>query len=114
VTRLDGRVTWGPVSSGGRILLATSKGELLCFGSDQKQKWSVDLTHGSPTGEPLVVGSDYLIATTGGAIMRLVVENGDLGGVTEIGEPLHGTPLLVDGKVAAVGSGGTFFLVDLP
>ena len=113
VLRLEGRVTWGPVSSGGRLLLATSAGRLLCFGAAQKLQWCGAMTHGSPTGDALVMDNDYLIATTGGAILRLS-EKGELVGVTEIGEPLHGTPLLYDGKIAAIGSDGTFFLVDLP
>jgi hypothetical protein len=47
---LEGRVVWGPESIGDWVLMATDRGQLLCFESGGKQRWTAELKYGGLTG----------------------------------------------------------------
>jgi hypothetical protein len=110
---LEGRVVWGPEQVGACVLMATDLGQLLCFESGGKQRWTTQLTYGPLTGVPLVHEGHLLLASTSGMVWRVSTADGSETARAEIGEPLRAGPLIFGSQNLLLlgGSDGTLHLI---
>lgn len=96
---VEGRFSWGPYTSqgdGSNIVLALSDIEgLVACDSTGKKLWTTQLGKVVLVGRPQSIGSDCLLATTSGELIRLASETGKTIVRVQIGEPISGTPLLL-------------------
>jgi outer membrane protein assembly factor BamB len=110
---LQGRLQYGPVSSGGAVFVADDK-NLYCCEAAGNIRWSIPLAHGIPTAAPVPHEQDYVVITRSGAVYRVSQDKGEETGLVEIGEPLSSPASLFNGRLLAAGPDGTIHLISLP
>lgn len=116
--QLPGRVVWGPYTYKELALLAVTDDQvrvlLLALDQQRTVRWQLALQHGRPTGATLSEDGQLLVATDGGALMRVEYDSGRLVAVTELGEPAGGTPLVVGGTVWLPAADGALLRLSVP
>jgi outer membrane protein assembly factor BamB len=110
---LEGRVRFGPVSSGDVVFVADNK-NLHCCEDAGKIRWSIPLAHGIPSAPPIPHEQDFVVVTQSGSVYRVSQDKGQETGLTEVGEPLISPASLFNGRLLTAGPDGTIHLVPLP
>jgi hypothetical protein len=104
---VKGRVVWGPERIGELVLAATDRGQLVCFESGQKQRWTAELAYGPLAGKPLVVDGDLVLTAIRGVVWRLAGAHGREVSKLDLGEPLGTGAVAWAGQLVVSGSDGT-------
>jgi hypothetical protein len=65
-------------------------------------------------GKPIFDGSDILIASTTGELIRVSASDGKVIAKTTAGEPISGTPVITPKGLLVPGDEGTILRVSLP
>ncbi|MCA9196564.1 MAG: PQQ-binding-like beta-propeller repeat protein [Planctomycetales bacterium] len=111
---LNGRISYGPVSVAGKLaLLSTDAGELAAYGGNGPL-WKIDFPHGDLAGDPAVSGSDLLVCTVQGKVVRIAAATGQELGMVDIGEPLDSGVVLFGSRIVVVGGDGTIHVAAAP
>ncbi len=110
---LSGRCAWGPRVIGGRVYLATDDDQLYCIEKD-KLVWRVPLSYGPLAGAPLEAGDHVLVASIGGAVVRLDGANGKELARVDLEVPLGSGPVRVGEQLLVAGHDGVLFRVKQP
>ncbi len=112
----EGRFAWGPYTASNdsqSIGLALSDIEgLVAFNSEGKLLWSLPLPQTVLTGKPVLDGTDVLLASTTGTLLRVSIADGKIVAQTNAGEPISGTPIVASNNLLVPGDEGT--VVRLP
>ena len=114
----EGRFAWGPYTASSdsqAIGLALSDIEgLVAFSSQGKLLWSQPMPQTVLVGKPIFDGSDILIASTTGELIRVSASDGKVIAKTTAGEPISGTPVITPKGLLVPGDEGTILRVSLP
>jgi outer membrane protein assembly factor BamB len=114
----EGRFAWGPFAAetdAGTIGLALSDIEgLVAFNSEGKQLWSTPLPQVVLVGAPLTSGSDLILSSTTGELIRISSRDGKETARSTAGEPIAGTPRMVASGLIIPGDEGTIINAPLP
>lgn len=111
---LEGRVRFGPASSGEVVFVADDKNLYCCEGAG-KIRWSIPLAHGIPSAPPIPYEQDFVVVTQSGSVYRVSQDKGqEAAGIVEVGEPLVSPASLFNGRLLSAGPDGTIHLVPLP
>ncbi|MFN6301862.1 MAG: PQQ-binding-like beta-propeller repeat protein [Planctomycetota bacterium] len=114
----EGRFAWGPYTASTdsqAIGLALSDIEgLVAFSSQGKLLWSQPMPQTVLVGKPIFDGSDILIASTTGELIRVSATDGKIIAKTTAGEPISGTPVITPKGLLVPGDEGTVLRVSLP
>ncbi|AMV35518.1 outer membrane biogenesis protein BamB [Pirellula sp. SH-Sr6A] len=115
---MEGRFAWGPysVQSGEvSLVLAYSEIEGLVAADDKgKKRWAINLDRIQLRGRPAIVGSDLLIGTATGDLLRISPTEGKIAGKTTIGEPVYLAPIVEGNAAVVAGDEGTVIAVPVP
>ncbi len=111
---LDGRVTWGPYTSGEMIVLQTDDGQLRGFSAAGEPSFSIPL----PAGK-LIQGlsqTDDTLIVTGrpGWIVAVGKSDGQLLGKTNLHQPLSAPPLPIGKRLLVPGMEGIVYITEIP
>jgi outer membrane protein assembly factor BamB len=113
----EGRFAWGPYTASNdsqSIGLALSDIEgLVAFNSEGKLLWSLPLPQTVLTGKPVLDGSDILLASTTGTLLRVSIADGKIVAQTNAGEPISGTPIVTSNNLLVPGDEGTVLRLPL-
>jgi outer membrane protein assembly factor BamB/TolA-binding protein len=113
----EGRFAWGPYTASNdsqSIGLALSDIEgLVAFNSEGKLLWSLPLPQTVLTGKPVLDGSDILLASTTGTLLRVSIADGKIIAQTNAGEPISGTPIVTSNNLLVPGDEGTVLRLPL-
>lgn len=116
--QVEGRFSWGPYAIQGgesNLVFALSDIEgLVACDSTGKKLWTAQLGQVVLVGRPQAIGSDCILATTGGEIIRLSSETGKTIARVQIGEPISGTPLLLAKGMLVPCDEGVVMTVPIP
>ncbi|HEV2969921.1 MAG TPA: PQQ-binding-like beta-propeller repeat protein [Pirellulales bacterium] len=107
------RALWGPIHDGDTVLSATDR-ELLCSDAKGELRWKKSLPDGPPIGEPLVRGSELVLASATGTIWRVDRETGVEKGKLDVGQPLASGPTLFDKRLVVVAADGSLLFIAFP
>ncbi|MBM3963481.1 MAG: hypothetical protein FJ308_00205 [Planctomycetes bacterium] len=114
----EGRFAWGPFAAetdAGTIGLALSDIEgLVAFNSEGKQLWSTPLQQVVLVGDPLTSGSDLILSSTTGELIRISSRDGKETARSSAGEPIAGTPRLGANGLIIPGDEGTIINAPIP
>ena len=115
---VEGRFTWGPYT-----LDSDSKSYLLAFSDidglvacDEtgKRLWTRALDKTVLIGNPILVESDCLLASTSGDLMRISLADGSIVAKVQIGEPISGPPLILPKGLLIPCDEGIVLTVPIP
>jgi len=107
-------IVLGPLRVGSRVVVATDRDELWCFAGESKQLWKIPLSHGPLAGSPVEAAGSLVIATKGGALVRVDADTGKETAVLDLGQALAGTPAVSGQFVLVPAADGTLLTVTLP
>lgn len=102
------------MTAGERVLAWNGQKELSCFMAGQKEAWHVEWPYGEMVGSALVEGNTALVATRGGKIIQVQLEQGKIVGVTDVHEPLADGPLSAGKELLVVATFGSLLWLDRP
>ncbi len=113
---LSGRCVWGPYAVGDLVLIATDGEELIALQSQQAEpRWKIPLPFGPLIGEPLVLGSDPVLASLRGTIWQLNRETGEEVARAEVDEPIGSGPVqFANNRLLVCGDDGTVHVLNFP
>ncbi|MFW6170229.1 MAG: PQQ-binding-like beta-propeller repeat protein, partial [Planctomycetota bacterium] len=110
---LSGRLRWGPVRVGERVLVATDS-ELMCMDARGKRQWAASWEYGPLVGKPLLLDQQLLLATDSGTVLALDAAEGDVLGSVDVGEPLEWGPVVFQQQLCVAARSGVLFVVARP
>jgi outer membrane protein assembly factor BamB len=110
---LAGRLLWGPERVGDVVLVATDS-QLICTDAQRQQKWAVEWEHGAIVGSPVAEDGQMLLATSGGTVVTLDMNQGETIALTQLGEPLTGGPVVRNNGLLVSAESGVLFVIDRP
>lgn len=106
-------ILFGPARVGKVMLLATDRDELVCYETG-KELWKLALPDGHLAGRPLVVGSDLILATKSGKLLRIAADSGREIARADLRQTLSGSPALLAGAALIPTAAGRILKVSLP
>lgn len=100
--------------AGDRLLVETSRGQLLCLKTDDKlsQAWSMELAGDHLTGTPLLENGQIVIATMNGRVLSINAETGETTRTLQLDQFLEHGPIRVAGRVVVTAIDGSFYRID--
>jgi hypothetical protein len=112
--RSSGRVVFGPERVGDAVLLATDRGELLCYGGDGKRKWQMPLPGGELSGVVSAGQNSLILCTRDGVVSQIDVASGNELASADLKQPLTSAPVVVGNSVLVATMAGIVLKVTLP
>ncbi len=110
---LEGKLVAGPFG-GAEVGLVQTNQKLLGIDSDGKAKWTIEFPNSQIVGEPVMVGSNFLISTRAGNLWSIDSSSGEILGSSELGQPLSTAPMVVDGRVLLGTDEGAILVTTIP
>ncbi|MEL7267276.1 MAG: PQQ-binding-like beta-propeller repeat protein, partial [Planctomycetota bacterium] len=111
---LKGRIVFGPSTSGELVLVQTDDNVLRAFNDAGTQSWECKLPAGGLADTPVIVDNQMIATGKRGWVVRISTDNGKVLGQTDLGQPLFGNPLVLNGRMLIPGSEGVVFVDALP
>ncbi len=111
---LQGKITWGPYRLKGLALVCSDNEGLVAIDREGRKVWELSLPQASLVGSPIEYLEDMVIADVRGKLIRVSIEEGKLIGMAEVGEPISGTPINMDGVLIVPGEEGSILAVKGP
>ena len=117
---LDGRIAWGPskaVSDDGNelALLITNDSILRAFSGDGTQLFETPMpVKGLPIDEIVSIEGKWILTGLDGWLAAIDPSNGQVAGVTELGQPLSASPLPVGPRLLVPGREGVVYITEVP
>ncbi|RMF96392.1 MAG: hypothetical protein D6741_10900, partial [Planctomycetota bacterium] len=109
---LGGRCVWGPVAVGDAALLAIDDGRLLIVDQTPEIRGRIDLQNDRPTGRPWQVGTEVLLATRRGAVLRIDPGQGKILDRSDLHVPLVSGPIDIQGTIVVGTTDGHLVFLD--
>lgn len=110
---LEGKLVAGPFG-GTEIGLVQTNQKLLGIDSEGKAKWTIEFPNSQIVGEPVMVGSNFLISTRAGKLWSIDSSSGEILGSSDLGQPLSTAPMVVDGRVLLGTDEGAIMVTAVP
>lgn len=117
---LDGRIEWGPskaVSDDGKelALLITNDSILRAFSGDGTQVFETPMpAKGLPIDEIVSIEGKWILTGQDGWLVAIDPSNGQVAGVTDLGQPLSASPLPIGTRLLVPGGEGVVYITEVP
>lgn len=111
---LEGRVIWGPASGGDVGLVMTNDQSLRGMSVDGTSKFSIPLPKGVPVGQPLQHNGNIILCGKSGWVAVIDPVAGQLVGLTDLGQPLSATPIILKERLLVPGEEGVVYIIPIP
>ena len=111
--KLAGRVTSGPFAALDLVLVATQPEGIIALGADGETKWILDYSD-QLAGPPVVLGSDLLLVSTSGKLVRVEGATGKIIATGEIGRVVTGVNAVLETRLAVAAADGQLLFVTIP
>ena len=110
--QLDGKCVGGPWLVGDRLLMVMDNDQLVSLAAPMSPEWSIGIPNESFAFPPTASGSQIILGFQNGLLVWLDPANGNVANQVELGQPIKGTPLLLQNKLYFGGLDGTVHEVD--
>ena len=110
---LGAKCVIGPLAIGDRVMLVTNDDLMHIIDSSGKDH-AVPLPHGRPVGEPVVDGSAWLFASTGGMVWRVDPATAEELAAQDTGLALGSGLAPLGNRLMVAGHDGTLYLIEKP
>ncbi len=111
---LGGSVVWGPHSVGENMLLTTSDNQMICVGSEGSVVWQQALSHGHPTGVPLLDSGTVTLVWQQSGLSQLDLSNGTENGYLDLPQPVVTGPIAFGKRLLMASADGALLILDRP
>jgi hypothetical protein len=111
---LTAAAVWGPFPVSNAILLATADEQLTLISPAGEEMWRVPLSHGEPTGSPLVIDESVFVAYRNGKLERRAVTDGKVLATLDVEHSLMAGPVHFLRRLVLSATDGTLLVVDQP
>ena len=81
---------------------------------DGKETFSVTVPKGLPIGKPILHEGNIILAAKSGWVAVIDPGRGELVGLTELGQPLSATPMILKDRLLMPGEEGVVYIIAIP
>lgn len=111
---MEGAPSWGPVAVDKAIAYVDNARGLVALDSDGTELWVCNLEGSQLVGEPILQGSDWVVTTSRGRLLRINSTDGTIVSQTDCGEAILTPRYLLNERLILTGFDGTLMMVPLP
>jgi outer membrane protein assembly factor BamB len=113
-TLLDGRIAWGPASIGDQGMVLTDDQTLRGITKDGDFSFAIPVPEGEPVGEAVMHNDTFIVAGDTGWIAVIDPAANELVGLTDLGQPLSATPMVLKDRLLVPGEEGVVYIIPIP
>ncbi|NOY42428.1 MAG: PQQ-binding-like beta-propeller repeat protein [Planctomycetes bacterium] len=111
---INAQITWGPFAVGEQVLCSTDTNELICLDKQAEVAWRQPLSHGQPTGVPVVGEASLFVAWQSGGLSRIASADGAEKSHAPLEHPVAAGPVVLGNRFIVSSPNGTLLVVDRP
>lgn len=102
----------GPFVVGDLILVQDEENKLTCYNPQLEKQWETDIADDRFAGNPIDVDGNLILTMESGLIMTVNPDSGEIVNQIDVGQPLSGNPVFLNGSTYVSGVDGTIHLID--
>lgn len=111
---MEGAPSWGPIAVEKTIAYVDSARGLVALDADGSELWVCNLEGSQLVGEPIVQGTDWIVTTSRGKLLRIKAVDGTITSQVDCGEAILAPRYLLNERLILTGYDGTLMMVPLP